>query len=161
MELRVRISDRKIIASFLVIAFASIIGIALAQVSNPGHPWSEIDCAGCIASANLGNNIVTSAKIFDGQVTAADLASNAVTDAKVHDVSWGKITGRPSGLDDGDQDTRITCDWTGWSAAPCASCSGGDVCTNSVTTHELNCQGGIVTAARKKTNCCAGCVHWS
>lgn len=61
-----------------------------------------------IFASSIANDSVTSAKIVDGTIAATDLggssvttgkiANLAVTDAKINDVSWGKITGAPSGF---------------------------------------------------------------
>lgn len=49
---------------------------------------------GTITVGKLDPNIVV--PIADGAVTNPKLATGAVTDAKVSDVSWGKVTGKPS-----------------------------------------------------------------
>jgi len=56
-----------------------------------------------VTNAKLGDFSVTNAKLADGSVSTSKLQDLAVTNAKINDVAWGKITGRPAGLDDGDQ----------------------------------------------------------
>jgi hypothetical protein len=138
MELRIRINDKTVFVLLIVAALVSAVGITLAQVPNPGHPWSQIECVNCIATGNLADDSVTSAKIVDGQVQNADLGSDAVTtdkiadgqvqtadigdsqvtnakiadsevtDEKINDVTWGKVTGEPA--------------WMGGSCPSCGTC---------------------------------------
>jgi hypothetical protein len=87
MEYRVtiKITEKSLFVLLIVISLVSAIGITLAQIPNPGHPWGQIECLSCIETGDLANNAVTSAKIQDGQVGSADLANNAVTSAKIQD----------------------------------------------------------------------------
>lgn len=52
-------------------------GIAGAQTA------SNVVCTGCVGTADLGNNSVTTQKIADGTIRAADIANQAVNSAKI------------------------------------------------------------------------------
>ena len=87
MEFRVSISEKAVFVLLIVTAIVSVIGITMAQVPDPGHPWSHIECAGCIETD--------------------DLADGSVTDAKIDAMSWEKITGK---------NFTLECYTTGWGA---------------------------------------------
>ena len=97
MELRINIGEKSavliLIAASVLACMGIVFGYGTSTPSIMGHSWDEIECSGCIQTD--------------------DIASGAVTSSKIASVEWSKITGVPLGLDDGDDDTMITCDWTG------------------------------------------------
>jgi hypothetical protein len=148
MEFQVRINEKTLFVLLIVIALVSAIGITLAQPPNPGHSWGEIECAGCIATSNLASDSVTGDKIASNAVTSDKVNFNyAGSDIKggnatiADSVPWSGIMDRPAGLDDGDQDTIITCGWSGWKGG--RSCTGCYACSPGCI--RAYCSGGKVT----------------
>jgi hypothetical protein len=135
-----------------------VVGITLAAPPDPGHSWGDIECSGCITSADVDFNYAGSDS-KGGKATSAataDTAATATSAGSAGTVPWDGITNRPSGLDDGDDYT--TCSWSGWAGGgSCVTCSGtGCGCFASVVIFEFYCSGGKVTQART-TDCCIEC----
>jgi len=156
MELTIRISDRAVFLLLIGIGLMSAVGIVVAYGTadpyNTGHTWSEMECTGCITSSNLGAGSVTNADInfnYAGSVSKGGPASV---------VAWGDITGRPSGLDDGDQGITTTCTWSGWSPT-CSGCTYGSCQYGTYAITQLNCQGGIITGIKTQGGCCSSCTQ--
>ena len=64
MKLEINIEKRHI--AYLVFTLAVLTGISYAIAQDPydpGHPWGEIDCLGCIDTAHLAPDAVTSDKV--------------------------------------------------------------------------------------------------
>ena len=74
----------------LIILALFISGVAFAQ-SNPGHPWSQIDCAGCVTSSN----------ILDSTISSSDIANSAVIDSKISSMQWTKLYNYPGACSSG------------------------------------------------------------
>jgi hypothetical protein len=158
MEFRVSISEKTLFVLLIVVSVVSAIGITLAQTPNPGHPWTEIECVGCIQTSNIGNNQVTSAKAgfnYAGSTSkggaASDLAcTDCVSDSEISGIDWSTITsGMPAGFADGtDADTVVSCSgWSGWSFSACiSSCGSGTYCISGGI--DSYCGGGRVTQSR-------------
>lgn len=154
MELRISINEKAVFALLIVVAMASAVGITLAAPPDPGHTWGEIECPGCITSADVNFNYAgsdskggkaTSAATADSATTA----TTAATAGSAGSVPWDGIANRPSGLDDGDDYTA--CSWTDWRAAyPGVSCTGGYP-AGYITTLEFECIGGKITSSRTKS----------
>ena len=157
MHLHINIETRHFTYLLIAVAIIATIGIAIAQVpNNPGHPFSQIDCSGCIGGSELADGAVTEAKIASGAVTELKIADSAVTDAKINDVAWTKVSGAPAGLDDGDDNDMTTCDWAGPVARSitenqgCASCCGSNLCSGTcqqsrIVTLTTTCTSGVLT----------------
>ena len=143
--------------TLIVIGVIVLLGIIVYAVApNPGHTWGEIECPGCITTADIGDGQVQTADIGDGQVQTADIGDGQVSNSKINSMEWNKLTSRPTGLDDGDDYT--TCSWSGWAGATgCLPCSDSwEFCAESLILFELYCSGGKVTQARTKS-CCIEC----
>ena len=68
-----------LLATFIAGAFvASPVPQAIAAIIA-----TDVQCTGCVGTADMAGNAVTSLKIKDGEVKSADLASNVVTSAKI------------------------------------------------------------------------------
>jgi hypothetical protein len=151
MEFTVRITDRSIVLMIFIIAAVSAVGIGIAQTTpDPGHSWSEISCLSCITTSNLADNSVTAAK------ANFNYAGSSSEGGPASSVAWASITGRPAGLDDGDQDTLPSCSWSGWGGTSCISyCQYG--CESSITMLEGYCSGNRITQLRS-ASCCVACA---
>ncbi len=135
MEIEISIGNRQVMIILMLVTIASAIGIALAAVPNPGHSWTEVECADCITSSNLADNSVTGAKIQDGTITNADIASTGLN----ADTLDGKHA----------NELGTACGWTGWSAAGCT----GGTCYSTVKMVQLYCQNGKITQAQVVDAC--------
>ncbi len=165
MEFRISINEKHLVLILASISVLACIGLVVAYgTSNPsvmGHTWGEIECSGCITSADIGDGQVASADLADNAVTTAKIADGQVTNAKIASMDWGKITtGVPSGLSDGDDDNYASCNWPGaytlsTVVGATQSCSGcctvGTYCAQAcqrdrIDTLAATCTSAIVTA---------------
>ncbi len=144
MEFRLIISEKHLILILTSIALVSCIGLVLAygtgDPDDMGHTWGEVYCPECITSGNL--------------------ADGAVTNSKISSVNWGKLNNVPAGLGDGDNDTLVSCTWTGWANArsSCLSCEYVG-CKTLISVIRLYCSNGRITQA-DTTSCCIECAEF-
>jgi len=71
MKIQINIEKRHLLLLIAVIAITAI-GVAIGMPTtapNPGHTADQIQCSGCIETANLADNAVTAAKITDGSIS--------------------------------------------------------------------------------------------
>ena len=93
MKIELTIQNSHVLIILLFLTAASAIGLVAGYggtaPATMGHTWGEMECAGCITTANLADSSVTGAKIADGTITTADVAS----------IDGSKITGMVSNSD--------------------------------------------------------------
>jgi hypothetical protein len=154
MEFRVSINEKAVFVLLVITAIVSAIGITMAAPPDPGHSWNEIECVGCIETANLADGSVTSDKADFNYAGSDSQGGNATIAELANSVDWSDISNIPADIANGDQDTLPpSCSWTGWQKtfAGQASCSYG--CAAYSTVLELYCSGNRITNSRTASAC--------
>jgi hypothetical protein len=74
---------------------------------------TDVQCTGCVGTADIGGNAITAAKIKDSEVKTADIAGGAVNSAKIADgtVSYGDVSRSLIAAEHRDD---CNCGGTGW-----------------------------------------------
>lgn len=127
----VRIATIIAIAAFAIGAFVmSPVPQAIAAVIA-----TDVQCTGCVGTADLAGNAVTSVKIKDGEVKTDDIAAGAVgslrikdNDVKTQDIAPGAVTKAKLGADVLDTITTTRRIVTGIAVNPGASWYGQVAC---------------------------------
>ena len=152
MEFRININEKILFILLIIVSLVSAIGITIAQPPpDPGHPWSEIECAGCIGTSNLADDAVTGDKIANETVTADKVNFNYATS--------NSKGGNASNSDkvDGYDASEIA----GWGSpcgavwSGCPTCCGTGTNTCNYYGRELNAMGTTicVTTASTQGSC--------